>query len=64
MNYEKESKLEKNYDTASKYIKNLVKEIGLSSDLIDRAQSKLIQILKIKEKGKESMAAEKDKEKK
>lgn len=42
MNYEKESKLEKNYDTASKYIKNLVKEIGLSSDLIDRAQSKLI----------------------
>ena len=52
MNHEKETKLEKNYDNASKIIRHLVKQMGLSTDLIEKAQSKLIQILKLKQKGK------------
>ena len=56
MGAEKGTKLDKNYDTVSKYIRNLVKEMGLSSDLIDRAQAKSVSILRLKEKGKESVA--------
>ena len=63
MGAEKGTKLDKNYDTVSKYIRNLVKEMGLSSDLIDRAQAKSVSILRLKEKGKESVAEQKDREK-
>lgn len=45
---EKESTLEKSFRTASKYIKALAGAMKLSTDIVDKAEAKAIQILKIK----------------
>ena len=42
------TKVQKNFETASKGIHELAAVIGFSADIVDKAEGKLIQMLKIK----------------
>ena len=56
----KDNKVEKNFHIASKVIHDLATLIGFSSDIVDKAEAKLITILKIKYTQKKKALEEKN----